>query len=73
MIGTGGVFAHGVAGEEILATALGRRGPRSLAPRDPQVAVDSRYILAAAGLIETIDPEAAFLLLMSELRRGADG
>jgi uncharacterized protein (TIGR01319 family) len=73
VIGTGGVFAHGGAGEEILTAALARRGPRSLAPRDAQVAVDRRYILATAGLIETIDPEAAFLLLKRELAGDADG
>ncbi|MFN8546382.1 MAG: glutamate mutase L, partial [Candidatus Eisenbacteria bacterium] len=73
VIGTGGVFAHGAAGEEILTAALERRGPRSLAPRDAQVAVDRSYILATAGLIETIDPEAAFSLLRGEFSRGADG
>jgi len=67
VIGTGGVFAHGAAGEEILAAALARRGPRSLAPRSAGVAVDRRYVIAAAGLIETIDPRAAFLLLRDEL------
>jgi uncharacterized protein (TIGR01319 family) len=73
VIGTGGVFAHGEAGEELLRQALARSGPRSLAPRNAQVAVDSRYILATAGLIETIDPEAAFLLLKDELAGGVDG
>lgn len=73
VIGTGGVFAHGGAGEEILSAALARRGERSLAPRDAQVGVDRRYILATAGLVETIDPEAAFLLLKGELAGDLDG
>jgi uncharacterized protein (TIGR01319 family) len=73
VIGTGGAFAHGGAGEEILTAALDRRGPRSLAPKDAQVAVDRRYILATAGLVETIDPEAAFLLLKDELVGDGDG
>jgi uncharacterized protein (TIGR01319 family) len=73
VIGTGGVFAHGEAGEDILRQALARRGPRSLAPQDARVAVDRRYVLATAGLIETIDPEAAFLLLKGELAGGVDG
>ncbi len=72
VIGTGGVFAHGTAGEEILAAALARRGPRSLAPQEARVSVDRRYVLAAAGLTETIDPEAAILLLKGELAEPAN-
>ena len=53
---------------EILREALGRRAPRSLAPRDPAVAIDDNYILAAAGLLATHDPEAAMRLLRRELR-----
>jgi uncharacterized protein (TIGR01319 family) len=67
MIGTGGVFAHGRAGEEILSQALARRGPRSLSPRQPQLSVDSGYVLAAAGLLATLDPAAAFRLIGQEL------
>lgn len=64
---TGGVFAHRQDGKEILRRALARREPRSLAPREPELGVDRHYILAAAGLLATLDPEAAMRLLGSEL------
>lgn len=67
LIGTGGVFAHREDGAEILAAALGRRAPRSLAPRDPGLAVDRNYVLAAAGLLAAVDTEGAMRLLEREL------
>lgn len=67
LIGTGGVLAHGVAGEEVLRTALERRAARSLSPREADVRVDRGYVLAAAGLLATLDPGAALNLLELEL------
>ena len=67
LIGTGGVFAHGGAGDEVLRQGLERRSPRSLAPREPEIAVDRSYVLAAAGLLASVDPEAAFRLLQIEV------
>ncbi|HSS34314.1 MAG TPA: glutamate mutase L [Solirubrobacterales bacterium] len=67
VIGTGGVFAHGEGGEEVLRDGLERRSPRSLSPREPEIAIDRGYILAAAGLLASIDPEAAFRLLQREV------
>lgn len=67
VIGTGGVFAHRPDGEEILAEALARRFPRSLAPRSARAVVDGGYLLAAAGLLATLDPEAALKLLQNSL------
>jgi uncharacterized protein (TIGR01319 family) len=67
MIGTGGVFAHCADCEGILLGTLARRAPRSLSPRDPRLAVDRGYVLAAAGLLASIDPAAAFRLLGREL------
>lgn len=67
VLGTGGVFAHRKDGEEILRRALERRAPRSLSPRDPELRVDASYILAAAGLLASLDPEAAVRLLRREL------
>jgi uncharacterized protein (TIGR01319 family) len=67
VLGTGGVFAHREDGEWILREALRRRAPRSLAPKDPAVVVDDNYILAAAGLLATRDPDAALRLLRREL------
>jgi uncharacterized protein (TIGR01319 family) len=67
VLGTGGVFAHRDDGREILRAALDRPAPRSLAPREPALSVDSNYILAAAGLLATRDADAAALLLQREL------
>lgn len=67
VLGTGGVFANREDGERILREALERRAPRSLAPRDPSFAIDRNYILAAAGLLTELDPEAALRLLRREL------
>jgi uncharacterized protein (TIGR01319 family) len=67
VIGTGGVFAHRDDGLAIVAAALARRAPRSLAPRDPALGVDANYILAAAGLLATHDANAAAHLLQREL------
>jgi uncharacterized protein (TIGR01319 family) len=72
IIGTGGVFAHRGDGEEVLRRALRRRGARSLAPVDPEVAVDSNYVLAAAGLLSTVDREGALRLLRREVEVGSD-
>ena len=69
-LGTGGVFAHRGDGEEILRRVLERRAPRSLAPADPRVRVDRRYVLAAAGLLATADEGAARRLLERELDLG---
>jgi uncharacterized protein (TIGR01319 family) len=67
VVGTGGVFAHRDDGAAILEAALVRRAPRSLAPRQARLAVDRGYILAAAGLLASLDPEAARKLLEREL------
>jgi uncharacterized protein (TIGR01319 family) len=67
VLGTGGVFAHRDDGHEVLAAALERRVPRSLAPQQPALGVDGSYILAAAGLLATLDADAAALLLQREL------
>jgi uncharacterized protein (TIGR01319 family) len=72
VLGTGGVFAHRDDGTEVLREALERRAPRSLAPREPEITVDSTYVLAAAGLLASVDPEAAMRLLSRELGPGAD-
>jgi uncharacterized protein (TIGR01319 family) len=67
VIGTGGVFAHRTDGREILAAALARRAPHSLAPREPTLSIDASYILAAAGLLAAYDPDVAAHLLRREL------
>jgi uncharacterized protein (TIGR01319 family) len=67
IIGTGGVFVHRDDGEQILEGALARRAPRSLAPRDPDLRIDANYVLAAAGLLASLDSGAALRLLRREL------
>lgn len=67
LIATGGVFAHGEDGDGVMRKAVGRRGPRSLAPPEPEIAIDRGYVLAAAGLLASVDEAAAFRLLQSEL------
>lgn len=67
VLGTGGVFAHRDDGQAILRGALDRQGPRSLVPDAPALGVDSSYVLAAAGLLATVDREAATRLLRQEL------
>jgi uncharacterized protein (TIGR01319 family) len=67
VIGTGGVIAESGSGLEILASALARRGERSLAPRTPALGVDRSYVLAAAGLLGGEDPGSARRLLRSEI------
>lgn len=66
VLGTGGVLANRGDGKRILAAALSRRAPRSLTPRDPSLAVDRNYVLAAAGLLAALDAEAAMRLLRRE-------
>jgi len=67
VLGTGGVFVHREDGLEILREALARRAPRSLAPRDPVLSLDSNYILAAAGLLALHNADLAMRLLRSQL------
>lgn len=67
ILGTGGVFAHRPDGKTILGEALARKAPRSLIPENPRLGVDRSYVLAAAGLLATEDPEAASRFLEREL------
>jgi uncharacterized protein (TIGR01319 family) len=67
VIGTGGILAHGTDGDAILHQGLERRAPRSLSPRQPQVEIDRNYVLAAAGLLGSLDPHAALSLMRREL------
>jgi uncharacterized protein (TIGR01319 family) len=70
VLGTGGVFANRGDGEAILRAAIDRRDPRSLAPRAPRVAIDHGYLLAALGLLSTVDREAARRLAEREFQLG---
>ena len=68
VVGTGGILVRSPDAEVILRTALERFDDRSLTPRRPSVAIDSDYILAAAGLLADVDAGGA-----SNLARCASG
>ncbi|MDE0378398.1 MAG: glutamate mutase L [Rhodospirillales bacterium] len=63
VIGTGGMLGRHAAGEGVLRAALERRPQGSLAPRAPALALDRHYVLAAAGLLSTMDESGARALL----------
>ena len=67
LIGTGGMLAYDAKGEVTLKTALARQTNEVLSPESPDVVIDRKYILGAAGILSTIDPQAAFNLMKSEL------
>lgn len=73
VIGTGGVLVSGDDGQHVVDAALARRQPRSLVPQHPLVLLDRRYILAAAGVLSEVDPEAAMSLLTREVLEPATG
>jgi hypothetical protein len=67
VIGTGGILVHQEDGDDLIHRALARRAPRSLSPRRPIVRLDRDYVLAAAGLLASIDEAAALRLLQAEV------
>lgn len=67
LIGTGGAIVHDKSGVQTVKRALGWRMERSLTPAAPVVLIDRNYILAAAGLLSTVDAQLAANLLASEL------
>ena len=66
VIGTGGVLGRHAEGEALLRAALERQPQGALAPRAPALALDRRYVLAAAGLLSTVDADAARALLADQ-------
>jgi uncharacterized protein (TIGR01319 family) len=68
LVGTGGIFAGGGAGADVLAAALaGPEWPESLRPVAPTLSVDAGYCLFAAGLLADLSPGAARALARSSL------
>lgn len=63
VVGTGGILVRSPSALEILQGALGRCDHRSLTPRAPRFAVDTSYVLAAAGLLAGIDSSASRRLM----------
>jgi uncharacterized protein (TIGR01319 family) len=71
IVGTGGILVRSPRAEEILRTALDRCDERSLTPREPRLAIDADYVLAAAGLLADVDEDAALALMRERLDAGA--
>ncbi|MDE0387869.1 MAG: glutamate mutase L [Rhodospirillales bacterium] len=66
VIGTGGVLGRQAKGEAVLRAALERQAHGALTPRAPALALDRRYVLAAAGLLSTVDENGARALLADQ-------
>jgi len=70
VVGTGGVFrrADRRAADEALQAAIRQEeGARRLLPKDAVAVVDKEYVLAAAGLVSTVDAAAARELIRSAM------
>jgi uncharacterized protein (TIGR01319 family) len=59
MIGTGGVIAHHGQPDRILEPALARAAEVCMSPVSPEVITDHDYVLAAAGLLLSLDADLA--------------
>ena len=66
LIGTGGVLGRQAAGEAMLQGALERQSQSALTPRAPALALDRRHVLAAAGLLSTVNDSGARALLADQ-------
>jgi uncharacterized protein (TIGR01319 family) len=71
VIGSGGILANSPDASEIVQGALDRCDAQALTPKRAKVVIDHSYILAAAGLLATIDQEAAMSLMAAELQGAA--
>jgi uncharacterized protein (TIGR01319 family) len=67
LIGTGGMLVRDPHGADSLSASIQRGKERSLTPKRPAAALDSSYILAAAGLLATRDRHAAYTLLKQQI------
>jgi len=65
VLGTGGALTRLGAGRDILMNLRRDPGGRKLLPpRDARVFIDNRYIMASAGLLAAIHPEAARTVML---------
>ena len=66
---TGGSLIHTARTKEIASHALySQTRPNSLRPKDAEILVDKKYILAAMGLLSTYYPETALRIMKKELQ-----
>lgn len=68
VIGTGGIFVHAADKAFILrGAAAGDADPFRLRPREPELLVDTEYIIWAMGLLATAAPEPALEIMLRHL------
>jgi uncharacterized protein (TIGR01319 family) len=68
MVATGGVFVHGLDPAFALSGGLADPDePLSLRPSRPELLLDSGYLLYAAGLLGSVDPQSAVMLARENL------
>lgn len=73
VIGTGGVFAYGRYPRRMLqAACYSAQSPTSLRPRQPELLVDRRYTLFAAGLLASVAPRAAANVMQRHLAQAEE-
>lgn len=69
LIGTGGVLIYGENPKEILKHGLYDSGrPEVLAPENPKMLLDEKYLLSSVGLLSEIEPDKALRLAEKYLR-----
>jgi uncharacterized protein (TIGR01319 family) len=71
MVGTGGVIAHHAQPDRILKPALARAAEVCMSPASPEIAADHDYVLAAAGLLLSLDADLAARVLSRALSLSA--
>ena len=70
MIGTGGIFAHGLLPNWILrAGCHDDAAPQSLLPIDPDLFIDGLYIMFAVGLLSVEHPGKALRIMKQALKK----
>lgn len=69
VIAVGGIFAHRTVeeGKQIILNALRERGV-SLLPKEPEVLIDTNYLLYTGGIIAQMDEEYAFDVLINQFK-----
>lgn len=67
LVVTGGPIVRSEHAEEMVGRALARIDASHPAPRSASIAIDRRYIAGAAGLLATVDRDAALRLVEHEL------
>jgi uncharacterized protein (TIGR01319 family) len=69
LIGTGGVFIHNPFASYILSQgAVSDERVQTLRPRNPQMLLDSSYLLYAVGLLSESHPDVGLKLFKNQLR-----